>query len=133
MTGGFSDPEKSGERISIVDGIVVGKVLISNRPPYNTVMLSAIRGGASGSPVVDSGGSFVGVVHSVTSEFERQLPGKYSRFDVGAKFHNNNAVAEFLTQEGIQFHFREAATRELPRFQIVGLVNNSTALVECTL
>jgi len=133
MTGGFSDPERAGERISIVDGIVVDKVIASNRLPFDTIMLSAIRSGASGSPVVDIGGAFVGVIHSATAEFDRQLPGQFSRFDVGAKFHNNNAVSDFLTREGIQFHFREAGARMLPRLQLVGLVNNSTVLIECTL
>jgi len=118
MTGGFSNADKLPPDISIVNGVVVW--LEGYRAEgFTSVMVSSVRQGASGSPVVDYSGNLVGVVYSGVEHLDKPLSGLLQQFDSAVFFHNNNAVADFLTKEKIQFSFREVF-KPVSRFEVAG-------------
>lgn len=130
ITGGFSDPLASNFTISIVDGVTLGIKGYKEQNAIDAIMLSSVKRGASGSAVVDYSANLVGVVHSGIEELGKTLSGKFVKFNSAVYFHNNNAIADFLTKEGIKFYFRQS-TKVIPRTLLVGFIYSTTALVVC--
>ncbi len=130
VTGGFSHPIEMKLQISIVDGVTLGSEGYSDSGSITSIKLSSVQRGASGSPVVDYSGNLVGVVYAGVEQLSKPLTGGFEKFDSVVYFHNNNAIADFLTKERIQFHFRPS-TRQLSRLEVVGSVFTVTALVSC--
>lgn len=131
VTGGFSDPLNMDFSISIVDGVTLRIEGYSERGSIDTIMLSSVRRGASGSAVIDYSGNLVGIIHSGVEDLPIKLPRTLEKFDSLVYFHNNNAIADFLTEEGIQFHFQKGGGKRLMRIELFGHAFNATALINC--
>ncbi len=74
--------------------------------------------------------NLVGVVHSGVEDLGENLPRIFRKYNSAVFIHNNNAIADFLAKEGIEFYFR-TSTQEVTRLELVGFVFNITALVAC--
>ena len=131
MTGGTFTTFDHDTGINIVDGIALGIKTYSEKGATSSIMLSSTGKGASGSAVIGDGGHLIGVIHSVVEEPDIEISDDHAKYDGLAYFYNNNAIVDFLTKEGIKFHFLEASTRKLSRFERVGYIYNISALVKC--
>jgi hypothetical protein len=131
VTGGFSDPVLNNGEISVLDGVAINVEGYDAPESATSIMFSYARPGASGSPVADYAGTLVGIVYAGNYKLSRPLSEPFSKFDTIIKFHNNNAIVDFLTKADIKA-YSQVPRNQFIRLEIFGKIINSTALVMCT-